>query len=352
MKKLFFCTGKRTAAPTFTATPTLSAVAFVVGNTVTCNANYTGVVSSVIYSFYRGVTLLQTGASATYSLLQSDAGNTTGFYCKVDLVWSGGVVETNTAVNNVIYDANAYAFLSNSTLIANNTFATAENKWFIDTHSIFNKFSIKYPFIGASAANHKWNSVKPSGFISDYTAVFYGGLTHDSYGVKGNGTNGYIDIGYLNTLFNANDEFTATFYIKENMTSDKAIFGNLGSGFGGLSFSPKATDNNTYVIARSIKNCGNILSTTHGYVLLKRVENQVSIKVDDVLKYTYADVTAVVKPSGTLVLLARRYNGSTIELFSSRTIQGFELINGTTTDANDTQMFNAELARQTAYARQ
>ena len=49
MKQLFFCTGKRTVAPTFTATPTLSAVAFVVGNTVTCNASYTGVVSGVVY---------------------------------------------------------------------------------------------------------------------------------------------------------------------------------------------------------------------------------------------------------------------------------------------------------------
>lgn len=63
--------------------------------------------------------------------------------------------------------------------------------------NLWNKRNVIYPFVGGTASTHKWNLKNVFNRDVFFRIVFYGGLTHDSNGVTGNGTNGYFDT-YVN----------------------------------------------------------------------------------------------------------------------------------------------------------
>jgi len=56
-----------------------------------------------------------------------------------------------------------------------------------------------YPFVGGTAARHKWNLKDPRDLDVAYRGLFFGGYTQDGTGITGNGTNAY-----MNTLYRAN----------------------------------------------------------------------------------------------------------------------------------------------------
>jgi hypothetical protein len=48
-----------------------------------------------------------------------------------------------------------------------------------------------YPFIGGTATTHKFNLINPLDTNAAFRIEWFGGVTHDSSGITGNGTNGY-----------------------------------------------------------------------------------------------------------------------------------------------------------------
>jgi len=62
-----------------------------------------------------------------------------------------------------------------------------------------------YPFVGGSAASHRFNLKDPRTVDAAYRLTFVGGWTHSSAGAQSNGTNGYA-----NPNINANQIFTST----------------------------------------------------------------------------------------------------------------------------------------------
>lgn len=63
--------------------------------------------------------------------------------------------------------------------------------------SIWAKFYALYPFIGGTAADHKWNLIDPRDLDAAFRLTFHGTVTHDANGITGNGTTGYANT-YLN----------------------------------------------------------------------------------------------------------------------------------------------------------
>jgi hypothetical protein len=59
------------------------------------------------------------------------------------------------------------------------------------------KIKALYPIVGGTATTHKFNFVIPLDTNAAYRLAFFGGFTHDSHGMQGNGTNNYV-----NTFFN------------------------------------------------------------------------------------------------------------------------------------------------------
>jgi hypothetical protein len=91
-------------------------------------------------------------------------------------------------------DTDAQAFLTASG-ITNSTITSAINTLVSDlkTNHIWNKMQAIYPFVGGTASTHKWNLKDPRDLDVAFRLTMFGGLVHDSNGVKGNAVNAYMN---------------------------------------------------------------------------------------------------------------------------------------------------------------
>ena len=91
-------------------------------------------------------------------------------------------------------DADAQLFITNA-VITDITQQNAINKLVTDfkAANIWTKMKAIYPFVGGTAAQHRFNLKDPRPLDSAYYLTFYNGWTHSSTGAKPNGTDGYAD---------------------------------------------------------------------------------------------------------------------------------------------------------------
>jgi len=94
----------------------------------------------------------------------------------------------------LVSDTDAQTFL-NAANITSFQQASAVNKLVIDLKAagVWTKMKAIYPFVGGSAASHKFNLKDPRDLDAAYRLVFNGGWTHTSTGAQPNGTTGYAD---------------------------------------------------------------------------------------------------------------------------------------------------------------
>ena len=91
-------------------------------------------------------------------------------------------------------DTDAQAFIT-AAGITNSTQKNAINQLVLDlkSYSLWTKFSVIYPLVGGTATSHKYNLKDPRDLDVAYRLTFFGGWTHNSNGITGNGTNGYAN---------------------------------------------------------------------------------------------------------------------------------------------------------------
>jgi hypothetical protein len=98
-------------------------------------------------------------------------------------------------INSYIHmDPDAVAFL-NAQGNTNTKEKYALNRLVVDLKQagIWTKCEAIYPFLGSTAAFHKWNLKDPRDLDAAFRLVFFGGWTHSSNGALPNGTNAYAD---------------------------------------------------------------------------------------------------------------------------------------------------------------
>ena len=103
---------------------------------------------------------------------------------------------------------------------------TAINTFVVDLKAdgIWAKSKAIYPFIGGTAATHKFNLKDPRDLDAAFRLTFFGGWTHSATGSLPNGTNGYADTFIKkNTMAGNSVAFGA--YIRNNDTSIRAEMG-------------------------------------------------------------------------------------------------------------------------------
>lgn len=90
----------------------------------------------------------------------------------------------------VALDPDAQAFITAAS-ITDPTQISAVNTLVTDlkTASIWNKMKAVYPFVGGTAASHKFNLVNPVDSDVAFRLSFAGGWTHSANGAKANGSN-------------------------------------------------------------------------------------------------------------------------------------------------------------------
>jgi hypothetical protein len=91
-------------------------------------------------------------------------------------------------------DPDAQAFIT-AAAITDGTQKTAINSLVVDLkgYGIWTKMKALYPFVGGTAASHKWNLKNPLDTDAAYRLTFSGGWTHSATGALPNGTNTYAD---------------------------------------------------------------------------------------------------------------------------------------------------------------
>jgi hypothetical protein len=120
---------------------------------------------------------------------------------------------------NVPLDPDAVAFLT-AAAITDPTITSAINTLVVDMKEdgLWNKMVAIYPFVGGTATTHKYNLKNPADTDAAFRLTFYGGVTHSSNGVVGNGTDGYYDT-YVDGSTNlSQDDVSMNVYIRNNVS--------------------------------------------------------------------------------------------------------------------------------------
>jgi hypothetical protein len=104
---------------------------------------------------------------------------------------SHGIIGSSGGVS---FDADAQAFITAAS-ITDNTQKTAINTLVTDlkTYNIWTKMTALYPFVGGTAAQHRFNLKDPRTINAAFYLEFFGGWTHSSTGALPNGLNSYAD---------------------------------------------------------------------------------------------------------------------------------------------------------------
>lgn len=130
-------------------------------------------------------------------------------------------------------DPDAEAFLTAAT-ITDPTEISAVNQLVIDMKDagIWTKMIAVYPFVGGTATTHKWNLKDPQDLDAAFRLTFSGGWTHDSLGIKMNGTNTEAET-FL-TPNNGNDRAISAYLTQRISGAQGVILGAYNSGMLGI----------------------------------------------------------------------------------------------------------------------
>ena len=130
---------------------------------------------------------------------------------------------TDVAVTNSIpaggsFDADAQAFITAAN-ITSSTQRTAINTLVVNLKAdgLWAKFDVIYPFVGGSAASHKFNLVNPADTDAAFRAVFVGTWAHSAQGVSNVGETSHIDTKYKHsTSLASKTSMHLSFYSRTN----------------------------------------------------------------------------------------------------------------------------------------
>jgi len=92
----------------------------------------------------------------------------------------------------------------------------------LTTYGLISKMKYLYPFVGSSAAKHKYNFMNTA--LKQLT--FNGGITHSANGIQLNGTNGYADTGVVKGDWASLNSLSFGIYSRTNI---QGIYGDMGT---------------------------------------------------------------------------------------------------------------------------
>jgi len=118
----------------------------------------------------------------------------------VDVFYNKSLVSNtvNATTTNSLSDTDAVAYTSASSNTAYQYIIQDLYKMLKD-NSLYAKLQAFYPFLGTTAAQHKWNGKNPIDTDAAFRLTFNGTATHSNLGYTPNGTTGYA-----NSYFNQN----------------------------------------------------------------------------------------------------------------------------------------------------
>jgi hypothetical protein len=178
-------------------------------------------------------------------------------------------------------DADATAFITAAAI----TGATQQNAIItlvtqLKTYGIWSKMKALYPFVGGTAAQHRFNLKDPRTVNAAFYLDFFGGGTHSANGYQPNG-NSYADTKLIPQYVLASNNSHLSFYSRSNTVgANRASMGSTNSPSFTTSHQMflRFTDGNFYGIIDSNTAFAQFSNTnTTGYYVVSRASNN-SIK--------------------------------------------------------------------------
>jgi hypothetical protein len=245
-------------------------------------------------------------------------------------------------------DPDAAAFLT-AAGITDPTISSAIDTLVVDLkdYGIWTKMKAIYPFVGGTASTHKWNLKNPLDTDAAFRLVFFGGVTHSSGGIQGNGTNGYAD-----TKLNATGNLSAanqhlSIYSRVN---SMGTFRDIGANTGSITFALtlRWSDGNCY---GQIGSGFNIFfnPSSLGYYVVSKITALITKTFKNGSLSASANISDVLT-NGSVYIMAFNNSGSA-QGFSSRQY-AFASIGDGLTDIEVDNLTTAVQAFQTTLGRQ
>ena len=250
------------------------------------------------------------------------------------------------------FDPDAQAFIT-AAAITDATQKRAIETLVVDLkgYGIWTKMKALYPFVGGTAAQHKFNLKNPIDSDSAFRLVFSGGWVHSSNGALPNGTNSFADTFFIPLNNTAINSFTFSTYTRTNTTGLFVDLGGVGTPGTGEIFSfNRHADQQFSVINSAVAYTTNAVTDSLGLSSYTR-SGATTIKnyKNGVLKTT-GTTASTNNCAGRLYIGATNGNG-TANFYSNRSL-GFAHTGDGLTDAETTNLYTAVQAFQTTLSRQ
>lgn len=168
------------------------------------------------------------------------------------------------------YDSDAMAFII-ATNISNITQCNAISTLVgsLKAAGIWQKMKAIYPFIGGTAASHKFNLKDPRDLDIAYRILFSGGIQHSENGVLPNGSTGFGDTRLNTSVLSATNNSLA-YYSKSNTTGNTVDIGV----YDGSRFFTVGLSNYPYnYLCGAVDNVINFNTVTKGLFLQSRLSS-------------------------------------------------------------------------------
>lgn len=200
------------------------------------------------------------------------------------------------------------------------------------------KMKALYPFVGGDASKHSYNFIN----TSLYQITWFGGITHNSSGVTGNGTNGYGNTNIIPSNILTQNNTSIGVNISSDYNGVGADFGARDtSGLKGLALQTREA-NNIYYQINSTTNSSTSNTSSIGLWTLSRLASNSSTLYKNTLSFHSNTVVSDGLSSYSIYLLA--FNQANTMLYPSPRRQNFAFIadglNGSEVSALSTLVTN------------
>jgi hypothetical protein len=215
-------------------------------------------------------------------------------------------------------DPDAQAFLT-ATGITDPTIESAINDLVIDLKDagIWTKCTAIYPFVGGTATTHKYNLKNPQDTNAAFRLTFVGGMTHNSNGITGNGTNAYA-----NTNMNANSQLNGgaaqnsahMFYYLRTIPSarigiDIGVYNSATNTTFSMNSKSSNSSGSQAIMTANLFNSGPAVTATDGVFGASRTSSTQYKRFDNTAKTTITRNSAT-PPNRVIFMMCANTNGT------------------------------------------
>ena len=251
----------------------------------------------------------------------------------------------------VAYDADAQAFFTASGLTgATNLTAINNLVVALKGYGIWTKMKAIYPFVGGTAALHKWNLKNPLDTNAAFRLTFNGGWTHSANGAQANGTNGYADTFLVpSAQYAVDNNHHISVYSRLNQTQNDV---ELGSYDGTRALQLRVFfSNTTEFYSNNLAPVSPVDTNSVGNYIANRIGTAVKIFKNNTTLGTFTNATNG-RPTFSLFLACSNNSGVPNAGLYSNKQYAFSSIGDGLTDTEAANFYTAVQAYNTTLSRQ